>query len=174
MVTKYTWCFVIRWCRGGGVSYSWRFVGMHFPLYDMILSQRHRTGPGHELAGLHYIRQDLCVHHEDGGGVNRGRKRQGCLRWTCNFLPSEVRRRTFKFLSPRVWIHVMSLNLTARAREKDCFRKKIRRRTVRQLYKSIDPIMNCGAKIRMHKKDQSWERKQNWPTWRNIVTNEAI
>ena len=91
----------------------------------MILSQRCRTGPGHELAGLHYIRQDLCVHHEDGGGANRGSWRQGCLRWTCNFLPSEVRRRTFKLLSPRIWIHVMSLNLTARAREKECFRNDL-------------------------------------------------
>jgi len=39
---------------------------------SMKRPQQYRTGPGHDLAGLHYILQNFCARHEDKGGGGPG------------------------------------------------------------------------------------------------------
>jgi len=90
------WCFVIRWCCGGGVSLSWSFVRRHLQLYDTVTFPRIPNWPwtwpcwnyttsykfsvsvkkiGEGSCGDHHWSSfwfSNKQHFLSGGGVNRG------------------------------------------------------------------------------------------------------
>jgi len=71
MVIEHVWCFVIRWCCGGGVSSILAFRRKALPSLRYFPNET-ELALGMTLLELHWILQVFCVCQEDGGGVNRG------------------------------------------------------------------------------------------------------
>jgi len=68
----YAWCFVIRWCCGGGVSSILAFCREALPTLRYFPKDTKLALDMTLLRESHYILQVFCVCQDDGGGVNRG------------------------------------------------------------------------------------------------------